>query len=95
MGQETALCFAEAGASAVVFADINEVGVRNAADKSRAIATHPQFKAMAIRLDVTDEAEVNQAVDMAAKELGRIDYGVNSAGASDTNPCSGLTFVAR
>src|SRR2546430_2294145 len=64
MGLATAKAFAEAGA-AVVLADIDEHAVRSAAEEL-VCAGH---KAMAVRCNVADEAEVAAMVaDMMAKE---------------------------
>ncbi|XXH02349.1 hypothetical protein Hte_008722 [Hypoxylon texense] len=80
IGKETALAFAEAGAQGVVFADINENGVKEAAEESRKYATNKDFRPLAIRVDITDEASVQSMVDTTVSEFGRIDYSVNSAG---------------
>jgi len=80
IGQETAYAFAEAGAVAVVFADINEQGAQESAEKSKKFAIHAEYRALAIKVDITDEDSVQAMVDLAVKEFRRIDYSVNSAG---------------
>ena len=76
----TAFAFAEAGAKGVAFADINEEGALAAAEESKKLAENANFKAIAVKVDITDEASVDNMVQSALKEFGRIDYSVNSAG---------------
>src|SRR3989442_879644 len=68
MGLATAKAFAEAGA-AVALADVNEAGVRSAAEDLVA-AGH---KAIGIRCDVADEAEVAAMVEQTVSTFGRLD----------------------
>lgn len=82
IGRETAYSFAEAGASGIVFADLNKSGAQEAADKSKKFAAHPNYRTLVVEVDVTDPAGVQAVVDAAVKEFGRIDYSVNSAGVS-------------
>ena len=64
----------------MVFADLNEIGAQESAEKSKTMATNPSYKAMALKLDITKKSSVQQVVDTALKEFGRIDYGVHCAG---------------
>ena len=64
----------------MVLADINEEGAQAAAKEGSKLATHPSFKAIAVKVDITDEASVDNMVAVVLKEFGRIDYSVNSAG---------------
>jgi NAD(P)-dependent dehydrogenase (short-subunit alcohol dehydrogenase family) len=75
MGLATAQAFAEAGA-AVVLADFKEDAVRREAEKLVA-AGH---KALAVRCDVSDDAEVAAMVDRTVDEFGRLDAAFNNAG---------------
>src|SRR3954469_896085 len=75
MGLATARAFAEAGA-AVVLADFKEDAVRAAAEELVA-AGH---KAIAIRCDVSDDAQVAAMVDRTVAEFGRLDAAFNNAG---------------
>ena len=75
MGLATAQAFAEAGA-AVVLADFREDAVKAAAQKLVA-AGH---KAIAVRCDVSDDAQVEQMVDRTVSEFGRLDAAFNNAG---------------
>ena len=75
IGLATARAFVEAGA-AVALADVNEAAVRSAADDLVA-AGH---KAIAVRCDVADDAQVEAMVDRTVSEFGRLDAAFNNAG---------------
>jgi NAD(P)-dependent dehydrogenase (short-subunit alcohol dehydrogenase family) len=75
MGLATAKAFADAGA-AVALADFKEEAVAAAAQKLVA-AGHT---AIAIRCDVSDDAQVAAMVDRTVGELGRLDAAFNNAG---------------
>src|SRR6195256_4834894 len=91
MGLATAKAFAEAGA-AVALADVNEAALRSAADDLVA-AGH---KAIGIRCDVADEAEVAAMVEQTVSTFGRLDAAFNNAGiqspAVETADVSGDVF---
>lgn len=67
----------------MLVADINIHGAQETAEKSKQHATHPKYRALGVMVDVTDPASVQDMVDVAVKEFGRIDYSVNSAGVSN------------
>src|SRR6195256_6999980 len=75
MGLTAAQAFAAEGA-AVALVDINESAVRTAAERLVA-AGH---KAIAIRCDVTDEAQVKAMVEQTVSAFGRLDAAFNNAG---------------
>src|SRR5258707_9055203 len=75
MGLATAKAFAAEGA-AVALADVNEAAVRAATDGLVA-AGH---KAIGIRCDVADEAEVAAMVRQTVATFGRLDAAFNNAG---------------
>ena len=75
MGLTTARAFAEAGA-AVALADVNESAVSSAAEELVA-AGH---KAIGIRCNVADEAEVAAMVAQTVSTFGRLDAAFNNAG---------------
>jgi NAD(P)-dependent dehydrogenase (short-subunit alcohol dehydrogenase family) len=75
MGLATAQAFAEAGAS-VVLADFKEDVVKAAAEKLVADG----HKAIAIRCDVSDDAQVAAMVERTVAEFGRLDAAFNNAG---------------
>src|SRR5438046_7358391 len=75
MGLAAAQAFAAEGA-AVALVDINESAVRIATERLVA-AGH---KAIAIRCDVTDEAQVKAMVEQTVSTFGRLDAAFNNAG---------------
>jgi aryl-alcohol dehydrogenase-like predicted oxidoreductase/NAD(P)-dependent dehydrogenase (short-subunit alcohol dehydrogenase family) len=75
LGLATAKAFAESGA-AVALADWNEDAVRSAADELTAQA----HKAIAIRCDVADDAQVEAMVARTVAAFGRLDAAYNNAG---------------
>ena len=91
MGLVTARSFAEAGA-AVALADIDEKAARTAVDDLIA-ARH---RAIAVRCNVADEAEVAAMVDQTVEIFGRLDAAFNNAGiqspAVETADASGAEF---
>ena len=77
IGRATALIFAREGAN-VVCADINETGVKETAEKVNAIGS----QALALTIDVTKRAAVNDMIDLAINGFNRVDFLFNSAGAA-------------
>ncbi|WP_444438815.1 glucose 1-dehydrogenase [Pseudomonas sp. A6] len=75
MGLATARAFAEAGA-AVVLADVNEEAVREIAEELQANG----HRALAVRCDVSGEAQVEAMVKAAVDSFGRLDAAFNNAG---------------
>jgi len=75
MGLATAQAFAEAGA-AVVLADFREDAVKTSAQK----LVESGHKAIAVRCDVSDDAQVAAMVDRAVVEFDRLDAAFNNAG---------------
>lgn len=75
MGLATANAFAEAGA-AVVLADFKEEAVRAAAKK----LVDAGYKAISVRCDVSDDAQVEAMVERTVAEFGRLDAAFNNAG---------------
>ena len=75
IGLATAKAFATAGA-AVALADVNEEGVRSAAEELAA-AGH---RAIGIRCNVADEHEVAETVKQTVATFGRLDAAFNNAG---------------
>src|SRR3954464_1440524 len=75
MGLATAKAFAEAGA-AVVLADFKEDAVKAAAEE----LVSAGHKAIAVRCDVSDDAQVAAMVDRTVAEFGRLDAAFNNAG---------------
>lgn len=80
IGQECALAYAAEGARGVVLADLNYEAALKTAKESEAIATNPNYKALAVAVDVSNVESVDKMVQAAVDTFGRIDYSVNSAG---------------
>jgi len=91
MGLATTQAFAAEGA-AVVLADVNEAAVREAAHQLVAGG----HKALAIRCDVADEAQVRAMVEQTVSTFGRLDAAFNNAGVqspvAETADASGEDF---
>ena len=75
LGLATAKAFAESGAS-VVLADWNEKAVHSAAEELIAQG----HKALAIRCDVADDAQVEAMVGQTVATFGQLDAAYNNAG---------------
>jgi NAD(P)-dependent dehydrogenase (short-subunit alcohol dehydrogenase family) len=75
MGLAAAQAFAEAGAT-VALADFREDVVK--AETQKLVAAG--HKAIAIRCDVSDDAQVEQMVERIVSEFGRLDAAFNNAG---------------
>ena len=75
LGLAAAKAFAESGA-AVALADWNEDAVRSAA----AELTTQGFRVLAIRCDVSDDAQVEAMVEQTVATFGRLDAAYNNAG---------------
>ena len=75
MGLATAKAFAEAGA-AVVLADFREEAVKAEAEKLVRVG----HKAIGLRCDVSDDAEVAAMVDRTVADFGQLDAAFNNAG---------------
>src|SRR5204863_2142610 len=75
LGLATAKAFAESGAS-VALADWNEKAVRSAAEQLSARG----HKALAVRCDVADDAQVEAMVEQTVATFGRLDAAYNNAG---------------
>ncbi|MBX6327492.1 MAG: SDR family oxidoreductase [Pseudolabrys sp.] len=77
IGRATALIFAREGAN-VVCADINESGVKDTAEKINAMGA----QALALAVDVTKRAAVDDMIELALNGFGRVHFLFNSAGAA-------------
>ena len=75
MGLATARAFAEWGAS-VVLADFDE----DAVERATAEIVSAGHEAIAVRCDVSDDAQVEAMVERAVSAFGRLDSAFNTAG---------------
>ncbi|KAF2683282.1 NAD(P)-binding protein [Lentithecium fluviatile CBS 122367] len=80
IGRDTGFSFAEAGAQAVIFADLNEPGASEATKANKKYATNPEYTVIAIHVDITSVTSVQDMIDGSIREYGTIDYFVHSAG---------------
>ena len=80
MGLATAQAFAEAGAS-VALVDVKEEAVRKAAEQ----LVSEGHRALAIRCDVSKDAQVEAMVERTVAEFGRLDAAFNNAGVMAKN----------
>ncbi|KAL7625208.1 hypothetical protein AAE478_004423 [Parahypoxylon ruwenzoriense] len=86
IGRDCAIAYAIEGAKGVAFADIDAEAASAAAEESKAVASNPEYQAISIQVDVSNEASVDQMVKVAVAKFGRIDYNVNSAGVGVEDP---------
>lgn len=77
IGRATALIFARERAN-VVCADVNEADARKTADEVNAAGS----QALALKIDVTSRAQVNDMVARAVAAFGSVQFLFNSAGAA-------------
>jgi 3-hydroxybutyrate dehydrogenase len=88
IGKEIALVYANEGAK-VVIADLNP----EAAQATAAELTAGGAQAIGIAMDVTNEDQVNAAVEQAASAFGGIDILVSNAGIQIVHPVEEFTFA--
>ena len=81
IGQVIAIALAEPGMTIY----LNDVAHWDEADKTRQGVEAKGAKASLIEFDVTDAAQVDQAMDRIVKESGRLDVLVNNAGITRDN----------
>ena len=80
IGEETVFTFAEAGVSAIAFADIDEQKAAKVAETSKGLATNKDYRTLVLPVDVTDPTSVQHMVDETIRVFGRIDHNLNAAG---------------
>ena len=81
IGRATALIFAREGAN-VVCADINEDGVKETVAQVNAKSGNLGGQALALTIDVTRRAAVEDMIELAINGFNRVDFLFNSAGAA-------------
>ncbi|MFX1681128.1 3-hydroxybutyrate dehydrogenase [Mitsuaria sp. CC2] len=87
IGREIAHCYAREGAR-IVIADLNG----KAADEAAAALVATGAQAIAVAVDVGDEAQVDAAMDRAVEHFGAIDILVSNAGVQIVKPVDALSF---
>ncbi|KAI0199296.1 hypothetical protein F4808DRAFT_471604 [Astrocystis sublimbata] len=80
IGKASILAYASEGARGVIVADLNYDSALKTAQEAEGLATSPEFKAIAVAVDVTDASSVKELIVKAIEQFGRIDCLVNSAG---------------
>ncbi|KAI1392472.1 NAD(P)-binding protein [Hypoxylon trugodes] len=80
IGKACCIAFAKEGALGVLVADINLDAAQKTAADITALASNPDFRAVAVHVDVTLEESVRNAIKYAVQYFGRIDYSVHCAG---------------
>lgn len=88
IGKEIALVYAKEGAK-IAIADLNLAQANSAADEIKALGGD----AMAVAMDVTNEAQVNQGIDAVAEHFGGIDILVSNAGIQIIDAIEKLAFA--
>ena len=88
LGREIALAYAKEGAR-VGICDIDMDGANETVE---AITKAGVGDAMAVKMDVTDEAAVNAGVDAIAEKWGRIDTLVSNAGVQIVHPIEDFPY---
>src|SRR5450631_2250915 len=81
IGRATALIFAREGAN-VVCADIDEAGVEQTVEQVNAKFGNLGGQALALTIDVTKRAAVEDMVQLAIGDFGSVQFLFNSAGAA-------------
>ncbi|KAE8391629.1 hypothetical protein BDV23DRAFT_171578 [Aspergillus alliaceus] len=77
IGKQTGFALAQASVEGVIVADLDYSGAESVPE-SKTWATHFNFCVTVILADVSDEAVVNNMVDVAVKESGGIDHSIMS-----------------
>ncbi|KAI2637751.1 NAD(P)-binding protein [Hypomontagnella submonticulosa] len=80
IGKACCIAFAKEGASGIVVADLNIETAEKTVVEVTAVATNPAFRAVAVRVDVSKEDSVSDAVKFMVESFQRIDYCVHCAG---------------
>lgn len=81
IGFEIGKTFAQNG-SKVVLTDLNEEGVKKAAEELKGIG----LEAIGLKADVTSEEDIKSMIETAHKEYGRVDVLINNAGLQHVSP---------
>jgi NAD(P)-dependent dehydrogenase (short-subunit alcohol dehydrogenase family) len=77
------MSLAEAGAKAVVFADMNEGWAKASSKESVKYASNKDYQTSTFSMNVQDAESVEAMVSFVVEQYGRLDYCVNAAGVSE------------
>lgn len=86
IGRQVALSFAAEGCTRIVIADRDEDGLAETKKLMEASASESELQVKIQRVNVLDEAEVDDMVESAVDLYGRVDYAVNCAGLFTPSP---------
>lgn len=89
IGSATLRVFLEGGAHAVV-TDINLEGAEKVAQELN--ETYGAGRAIAVKMDVTDESAIAEAFEKAVRQFGGVDHIVNNAGLATSSPFDETTL---
>ena len=88
IGKRTATAFAEAGADVAIV----DLDIEVAQQTAKELAEKTGRKIIAIKCDVTDEADVQKMVDTVVAELGGLDFCHANAGICINAPADEMTY---
>ncbi|KAF2097817.1 putative 3-oxoacyl-reductase FabG [Rhizodiscina lignyota] len=80
IGRAIVRLLAREASAGIALADINEAAVQAVQKEISELATNPNFKTVAIVVDVRNEDSCKAMVAKAVEAFGRVDYAVNCAG---------------
>jgi rhamnulose-1-phosphate aldolase/alcohol dehydrogenase len=89
IGSATLRVFLEGGAHAVV-TDINLEGAEKVAQELN--ETYGAGRAIAVKMDVTDESAIAEAFEKAVRQFGGVDHIINNAGLATSSPFDETTL---
>ncbi len=89
IGRAVAEVLAEAGAAGIVIADIDEKGAKESISLVESGST---AKCLFQQADISDEDQVNKAVEATVEHFGKVDILVNNAGICPTTPWDETTL---
>jgi NAD(P)-dependent dehydrogenase (short-subunit alcohol dehydrogenase family) len=89
IGKSVATAFAEAGADVAIV----DIDIEEAKKTAAQLAADTGVKTIAIKTDVTDEAQVNAMVKEVVDTFGKLDIAFNNAGICINVPAEEMTFA--
>ena len=89
IGRAVAEVLAEAGASGIVVADIDEKGGKETVSL---VESCSKAKCLFLPTDISDEDQVNKTVQATVEQFGKVDILVNNAGICPTTPWDETTL---
>ena len=80
ISQATAVSFAREGCTKIVLADRDEKGLERTQQLINEVAGDGKAEVLAVKTDVTSAEQIDNVIQSAVKQFGRIDYAINGAG---------------